>query len=182
MDKSWFKQLFHRPKAQSSETVPQKSDEGNAEVQFNRGLKFANNEDSPQNYPLALEWYLKAARQNHPLAQFNVGMMYSKGQGTLPNEVEARLWILKAANQGDAGAQHTMGIKNVRSSFSGTDMIESKIEAYKWLHLATAQGYRGSQAALNTLVFGMTMEQVSEGSSRAASFKAVEPSETQITL
>ena len=156
------------------ETVQARADAGEAEAQFSLGLKYANGPGEAQDYSQAAEWYLKAARQNHCMAQFNLGMMYSKGQGVAQNEDDAAAWILKAANQGDAGAQFVLGIKHLRRSFEGIakDVTESKIEAYKWLHLSTAQGYRGSQSALHNLIFGMSREAVHEGNQRATSFLA----------
>jgi TPR repeat protein len=49
---------------------------------------------------------------------------------------------------------------------------ESKIEAYKWLHLAAAQGFQGSEAACETVALVMTREEVADGNRRAAAFEA----------
>jgi TPR repeat protein len=49
-------------------------------------------------------------------------------------------------------------------------MSEAKIEAYKWFHLSAEQGYGSSITACNTISFGMSREDVTEGLSRAAAF------------
>ena len=175
MDKPWYRRMFSHQQESVEPvrgTVQARADAGEAEAQFSLGLKYANGAGEAQDYLQAAEWYLKAARQNHCMAQFNLGMMYTKGQGVPQNEDSAVAWILKAANQGDAGAQYVLGIKFLRRSFeeTETDAVESKIEAYKWLHLSTAQGYQGSQSALHSVIFGMTREAVTLGNQRAASF------------
>jgi TPR repeat protein len=51
------------------------------------------------------------------------------------------------------------------------DCVESRIEAYKWFHLAAAQGYKGSAAACERVTLGMTREEVTDGNQRAAAFE-----------
>jgi TPR repeat protein len=55
------------------------------------------------------------------------------------------------------------------------DVLESKIEAYKWFQLAAAQGYKGSTEACERVTLGMTREQVTEGNEGAAAFIPVQP-------
>lgn len=144
-----------------------------AEVQFGMGLKLANlgaTEDLVQ----AAVWYRKAAEQCHPLAQFNLAMMYARGQGVERNDAESLIWFGKAARQGDAGAQYHLGKTCHRASLTGAPekAMESRIEAYKWFHLAAAQGYRGSIAACTPVILGMTHADVAVADRRVAAFVA----------
>jgi len=50
---------------------------------------------------------------------------------------------------------------------------ELRIEAYKWLQLASAQGYRSSQAAWGFVALGMTHEDVVDATRRIAAFVPV---------
>ena len=148
MDKFWHRNWFSQPQASDEAPAPTSPpDNNNAEVQFSQGLKFANGEGSAQDYVKAAEWYRKAADQNHSLAQFNLGIMHEAGQGVPRDDREAVVWFGKAARQGDAGAQFHLGQSHYRASQSGLpqDAAESRIEAYKWYHLAAAQGYKGSE-------------------------------------
>lgn len=167
--------MFSRPQEPESvpETTQAQADRGNADAQFRLGLKYAN-DGGTQDYAQAAQWYLKAAEQSHSLAQFNLGVMYARGQGVPQDDAQSVTWIRKAAHQGDAGAQFALGVKHLRQSYRETskDTIESKIEAYKWLHLSTAQGYKGSQNAWDSLTCGMTREAVVEGNHRVATFLA----------
>jgi len=125
-------------------------------------------------------WYMKAADQNHALAQFNLGVMFASGQGVPRDDAKAVMWIQKAAQQGDAGAQHNLGMRHQRASFDGPsiEILESKLEAYKWLHLAATQGYRGSEAAFESVALGMTYEEIAVGNNRTATFTAAHPRPT----
>jgi len=177
MTNLWFRNLFSRPPSPGRETTQTQADGGDAEAQFRLGLKYANSEGVARDYAQAAVWYLKAADQSHALAQFNLGVMYARGQGVPVDNAKAAVWIQKAAQQGDAGAQHHLGVRHYRASIGALpkDALESKLEAYKWLHLAAAQGYRGSGSAFECVALGMTREEVADGQHRATTFIAANP-------
>src|SRR5947209_5091687 len=99
MNKFWPRHWFSRSKKSADKPDQTTADTGNAEVQFNRGLRCANGEGEAQDFVQAAEWYRKAAAQNHCLAQFNLGMMCAAGQGMPTDDVEAVMWFDKAAQQ-----------------------------------------------------------------------------------
>jgi TPR repeat protein len=183
MDKPWYRKLFGRPPEGAMETAEVNADHEDAEVQFRLGLKFANDKSAAQDYAQAAEWYRKAADQSHALAQFNLGVMYARGQGVDRDEAAAALWLGKAAQQGDAGAQYHLGMRHHRASMNGQprEAVESRVEAFKWLRLAAAQGYQGSAAACEFVTLGMSREEVTDGNQRTAAFVAGKPdsAETQ---
>jgi hypothetical protein len=177
MDKPFFRRWFSRPEkpaVETTKTTETKAGDGDAESQFRLGLKFAH-EGAAQDYAQAAHWYLKAAEQSHSLAQFNLGIMYAVGQGVPRDEANSMRWMQKAADRGDAGAQHHIGMKFHRASVEGRPEAapESRIQAYKWLQLAAAQGYRGSEAAWAFVVLNMTREDVADGGRRIAAFVPV---------
>ena len=176
MGKPFFR-FFSKPAENHAfENATAKAEAGDAEAQFGLGLKFAN-DGAAQDYPQAAHWYLKAADQNHALAQFNLGIMYSRGQGVLRDETLSMKWLGKAAHQGDAGAQYNLGMRHHRISLGEMPekASESRIEAYKWLRLAAAQGYHGSESAWCSLALTMTFEGVADGSRRVSAFVAGQP-------
>jgi TPR repeat protein len=182
MDKPWFRKLFDRPQERPLETVQAKADDGDADAQFSLGMKYASSEGATHDYVQAVEWYLKAAAQSHALAQFNLGVMYARGQGVLRDDAKALMWIRRAAQQGDAGAQFNLGTRQHRASVAGPpkDAPESKMEAYKWFHLAAAQGYKGSETAFQSVALGMTRDEVADAGHRAAAFVAVSLNHPQV--
>jgi uncharacterized protein len=181
MDKPWYRNLFSRPQQTADETAPVAADYGNAEVQFIMGLKFANAEGAAQDYLQAAEWYRKAADQSHALAQFNLGMMYARGQGVTQDNAQSVIWFGKAAQQGDAGAQFNLGRSCHRASLTGVpaDAPESRIEAYKWYHLAAAQGYMQTDSSCTALILTMTFEDVAAADLRVAAFEIAQPKPLQ---
>jgi uncharacterized protein len=156
-------------------TTQANADTGDADAQFRLGIHYAN--VPSRNYPLAAHWLLLAARQNHSLAQFNFGIMCAEGQGMEKDEANALLWFERAANQGDCGAQFYLGNIFQRSSFGAlaANATESRIEAYKWFHIAAAQGYMGAQVAYETLTKKMTSVDVADGDRRASAFTVTKP-------
>jgi TPR repeat protein len=177
MDKSSLRKMFSSPNKPVLETAPPEADHEDAEVQFRLGLKFASGTGAGPDYAQAVEWYRKAAEQNHFLAQFNLGMMYAYGQGVARDTVQSRMWLGMAAHQGDAGVQFHLGDNCHRASFRQmpADASESRIEAYKWYRLAAAQGYKGSDAAYSALTFNMTRADVAAGNQRIAAFEIGKP-------
>lgn len=173
MDKPWYRKLFSGSPKPDEESTHAAADYEDAEVQFSMGLKYASREVA-EDFVQAAEWYHKAAVQSHRLAQFNLGVMYAQGQGMPKDEVQSLLWFGKAAQQGDAGAQFQLGKTSHRASLHGTPETahESRIEAYKWYHLAAAQGYQGSAGACTPLIHHMTREDVATGDQRVAAFAA----------
>jgi TPR repeat protein len=180
MEKPWYRKLFTRVRKPALILTRTKADQGDAEAQFAVALRYGAGQGESCDFLQAAQWYRKAADQNHSLAQFNLGIMYAKGQGVERDDVQAAAWIRKAAEQGDAGAQYNMGTRCHSASLDGlkTEAGEAKIEAYKWLHLASAQGYKDSDAAFERVTLGMTREEVSEGIHRVSLFPAARVTST----
>jgi uncharacterized protein len=178
MDTPFLRRWFSRPQVPAGETTETRAGHGDAEAQFSLGVKFAR-DGAAQDYAQAAHWYLKAADQNHSLAQFNLGIMYAAGQGVLRDEAQSTVWMQKAADLGDAGAQFAIGMKHHRASLDGVPEAapESRIQAYKWLRLAAAQGYRGSAAAWAFVALNMTREDVADGGRRVAAFVPLRPNQ-----
>ncbi|HMJ88809.1 MAG TPA: tetratricopeptide repeat protein [Candidatus Acidoferrum sp.] len=127
---------------------------------------------TPQHYADAVQWYLKAAEQNHRMAQFNLGQMFAKAQGVERDDSTARMWIERAANGGDAGAQFNLAERCDHGSHQ-TDMVkasESRIECFKWFALAADQGYRNAEERGDTATLRMTDHEVHEARRRVTKF------------
>ncbi len=103
-----------------------------------------------------------------------VRSMDSSVKGTaIPDSKASRLTSLhREAAQGDAQAQFDLGSYYHRASLnvSRTDRIESRIEAYKWFHLAAAQRYKGALISCQRVILAMSGAEFNEGERRAAAF------------
>ena len=71
---------------------------GEAEAQYLLGGAFEfGSLGAEKDYVQAVEWYRKAAEQNHAGAQFVLGSCCARGLGLKQDEVEAAKWYRKAA-------------------------------------------------------------------------------------
>ncbi len=171
MAKPWYRRLFSRAPAPAPASNRTLANAGDAAAQFALGME-SSGTGALHDFAAAANWYRKAADQNHPVAQFNLGLMLAQGQGLERNDDAALSWITKAAEAGEAGAQSNLGNRCYRLSLDKNqpDASELRIEAYKWLHLSTAQGYKNSVGACELVSMRMTPEEIAEGNQRVASF------------
>lgn len=163
---------FSRDHYYCEQAVRTLAEDGDAEAQFALGLALAGTGDKT-DCAQGAQWFLRAAEQNHAQAQYNLGLMYLKGHGVPRDKACSRLWMSKAANLGDASAQYEFGMREHRLSMDESSEIamELKIEAYKWLLLAAAQGYGDSQIGCDFVAMDLTHAGVIEGKRRASLFK-----------
>jgi hypothetical protein len=169
---SFFRRLVSRTETVAVGTGHANTPPGDVEAFYRQGFKFANGEGVARDYTQAADWYLKAATQDHSAAQFNLGLLYWQGQGVPRNEATALLWLRRAAELGHAGAQYQVGLRRHRAGKSSPEpeASECRVEAFKWLQLAMAQGHYESRAAREFLALDMTREEVAEGGRRAGAF------------
>lgn len=74
---------------------------GNASAQHNLALRLTSGEEKTRNYPLAVEWYKKAAAQGMVESAFNLGVIYKSGANGVPKAMgEACRWFQHAAERG----------------------------------------------------------------------------------
>ena len=80
---------------------------GNAEVQFQLALAFANGDGVERDIEKALNWLKEAARREHAGAQYNVGLGLLFGPNPAPRE--AGKWMKSAAEHGYKPAYRVLG-------------------------------------------------------------------------
>ena len=110
---------------------------GKAEDQFKYGQMYEEGNGIDRDYTKALNWYHRAADQNHPEAQYKLGVIYANGLGTEQNVDRARSWLIAAATQGHGKAQ------NIYDSLALSADLKTKtnfVELFKWHTKATEQG------------------------------------------
>ncbi len=77
---------------------------GDAEAQYQLGVKYEYGQGVDKDYGKAAEWTRKSADQGNANAQYNMGLMYEFGQGVGKSLTEAENWYAKAEAQGMKGA------------------------------------------------------------------------------
>jgi len=174
MKTSWYQKWFAGKPVPNFTAIKTKAEQGDADAQFTLAVSSGFAPGGGPNDAETAAWYRRAADQGHALAQFNLANMYACGRGVMLDDAEAARWYRQSANLGDAGAQFQMGKRCQRHGLdaSKTDAGDARIEAYKWFRLASAQGYKDSEAHLERVNLMLTREELDEGQRRAAVFFA----------
>ena len=76
------------------------AERGDAEAQSSIGFMYDVGKNVDRDYTKAMEWYLKAAAQNHADAQYNIGALYANGLGVKQDLKTAKEWAGKACDNG----------------------------------------------------------------------------------
>lgn len=63
-----------------------------------------------QDYDVAFEWFMKAAKYGFAEAQYRIGLCYLNGHGVPIDYTQAMEWYQKAAAQNHAAAQNAIGL------------------------------------------------------------------------
>ena len=154
---------------------------------WNLGSDYYVGESRPKDYGKALKCYLKAAEAGHRLAEAQIGTMYYCGQGVQEDSHEAAKWWLRAAEHGERQAQFNLGrllfkghdIGNVQKvgewGYGGKFADNSRIEAYKWLHLAVTNGYMDAFTLMQEAFHLLSQTKRNEARRRAMKFYPAYP-------
>jgi hypothetical protein len=172
MSFSSLRRWVNRSTTPRPEIAPNLSTPVGPEALFLKGLNYATAEGAAQDYSRAAQCYTEAAEQGHGLAQLNLAALYERGQGVTRDEARALVWLTKSAYSGNAAAQYRLGVREHLACRTGRvgSAAEGRIEAFKWVRLSAAQGYRGAESACEFVALGMTREEVAEGGRRATAF------------
>ncbi|MFZ2268053.1 MAG: tetratricopeptide repeat protein [Azonexus sp.] len=111
-------------------------EQGEVLAQLELGKLYASNlagGTDPQGE--SAKWYRLAADQGNPEAQYITGSYHERGRGVAKDLAQARQWYRSAAEQGHAGGMYGLGMLYAW----GKGVTESRLTAYKLIHLAAAR-------------------------------------------
>jgi Sel1 repeat len=117
---------------------------GDAEAQYQLGLRHHTGEGAAQDPKEAFALWRSAAEQGHLFAQNNLAFLYQSGTGTRQDEKLAYRWYLKAAQQGYAIAQVNVG----KMLAHGLGVKADSKAARAWFEKSAAQGNTEAQELL----------------------------------
>jgi len=120
------------------------ADKGDADSQFELGLRLLTGEGLKKNEAEGVQWMEKAATQKHLRAQFVMGSLYEDGVGVKKNETKAFEWYRKSAENGFAAGQHAVAM----AYDLGRGVKLDAEKATEWLEKAAEQNHPPSQTAL----------------------------------
>ena len=133
------------PETDTTSEDLEKAEQGDLDAQCSLGVRYRYGIDGTAQDPAkAVEWFRKAADQEHAEAQYELGKCYAEGVGVDQDPAEAVAWFRKAAEQGDAEAECELG----RRYAEGADVDPDPAEAVAWFRKAANRGYAEAQYEL----------------------------------
>jgi uncharacterized protein len=126
------------------------ADKGNAKAQHSLGKMYLSGQGVKMNWPEAIKWLRKAAKQGLGEAQAILNSMNIEGEVTPPQGwVKYEKIYLEAAAQGDAEAQFQLG----KNYYYGWTVQRNDEEAAGLFRLAAKQGHPFAQYFLGLMYF-----------------------------
>lgn len=129
--------------------ISSKAEAGDATFQFILAGKYSDGEGVDKNPTKAVEWYRKAAAQNHARAQSALGSAYQIGRGVEKDYREAVRWFREAAAQNNLEAQCSLG----GCYRFGHGVEPDYKEAVKWFRKAAERNYVVAQWSLGNCYY-----------------------------
>jgi len=101
------------------------AERGDANAQYNLGVKYDNGQGVIKDYAQAVYWYRKAAEQGHSNAMSNLGVRYFNGEGVVKDYAEAEKWFMKALSI----EKNTVTLNNVSLLYKQRGYVVAKFNA-----------------------------------------------------
>jgi hypothetical protein len=124
---------LQRAQPQSLADLRRLADQGDAEAQFQMGVRCHNGEGVPQDDAQAMQWFLRAAEQGHVDAQSHLGAYYWAGRGVpTPDLSKAYLWSAIALAEGDENSKARL--EGLASQMTRAQVSDARQQAEAWIH------------------------------------------------
>jgi GAF domain/Sel1 repeat/PilZ domain len=110
--------------------------QGDADAQWQMGVRYHNGEDVPRDDVQAMQWFLRAADQGHVTAQATLGAYYWAGRGVPQDLSKAYFWSALALAEGDENSKSRL--EGLASQMTRTQISAARQQAEVWLHQHSA--------------------------------------------
>ncbi|MGE3142568.1 MAG: tetratricopeptide repeat protein [Hyphomonadaceae bacterium] len=118
------------------------ADQGYFPAQYLLGWMHEHGEGAPQDYPLAMQWYIRASEGGSRDALRAIGALYEQGLGVAQDYARARALYARASDMGDGEASQRLGAM----AEQGLDGPADLVRARTFYQRALQQGYSAAQA------------------------------------
>jgi hypothetical protein len=105
---------------------------GDADAQWQMGVRYHNGEGVPRDDVQAMQWFLRAAEQGHVTAQATLGAYYWAGRGVPQDLSKAYFWSALALAQGDANSKSRL--EGLASQMTQPQVSAARQQAEIWIH------------------------------------------------
>jgi len=105
--------------------------QGDADAQWQMGVRYHNGESVPRDDVQAMQWFLRAANQGHATAQATLGAYYWAGRGVPQDLSKAYFWSALALAQGDENSKSRL--EGLASQMTRAQISAARQQAEVWL-------------------------------------------------
>ena len=123
--------IDHDAQANSLRSLRKLADRGDADAQWQMGVRYHNGEGVPRDDAQAMQWFLRAAEQGHVIAQATLGAYYWAGRGVPQDLSKAYLWSYIALAQGDENSKSRL--EGLASQMTRAQVSAAREQAEAWL-------------------------------------------------
>jgi hypothetical protein len=121
-----------RPRPKSLADLRKLADQGDAEAQWQMGVRFHNGEGVPHDDAQAMQWFQRAAQQGHVTAQGALGAYYFAARGVPKDLSKAYFWSVIAMAQGDEISKGRLEL--LASQMTRAQVYAARQQAEAWIH------------------------------------------------
>ena len=121
-----------RAQAKSLPDLRKLAGQGDADAQWQMGVRYHNGEGVPRDDVQAMQWFLRAADQGHVTAQATLGAYYWAGRGVPQDLSKAYFWSALALAEGDENSKSRL--EGLASQMTQTQVSAARQQAEVWLH------------------------------------------------
>ena len=120
------------PRPKSLPELRKLADQGDAEAQWQMGVRFHNAEGVPRDDAQAMQWFQRAAEQGHVTAQSALGAYYFAARGVPKDLSKAYFWSVIAMAQGDEISKGRLEL--LASQMTHAEVYAAHQQAEAWIH------------------------------------------------
>jgi hypothetical protein len=120
-----------RAQAKSLADLQKLADQGNADAQWQMGIRYHNGENVPHDDAQAMQWFLRAAEQGNVAAQSALGAYYWAGRGVPEDLSKAYFWSAIALANGDENSKARL--EGLASQMTHAQVSAARQQAEVWI-------------------------------------------------
>jgi TPR repeat protein len=121
----------HSPQAKILTDLLKLADQGDADAQWQMGVRYHNGEGVPHDDAQATQWFLRAAEQGHVNAQATLGAYYWEGRGVPRDLSKAYFWSAIALTEGDMNSKSRL--EGLASQMTQEQVSDTLQQAEVWI-------------------------------------------------
>jgi GAF domain/Sel1 repeat/PilZ domain len=121
-----------RPRVISLTDLRKLADRGDADAQWQIGVRYHNGDGVPHNDAQAVQWFHRAAEQGHVTAEATLGAYYWAGRGVPQDLSQAYFWSALALAQGDENSKSRL--EGLSSQMTRAQVSAARQKAEAWIH------------------------------------------------